>query len=141
MNYKICERCSAVFDGHKWYDDPEQHSALAKQAEAHVVLCPGDERIAKRQVDGVVSLKGEFLKDHKDEAINLIRNVSSQHRKRNVAARLLEVKDGDGELTIETTEVTLAERIGKEIEKAFSGDLDIDWLQGASFVRVNWHRD
>ncbi|MCL5291580.1 MAG: BCAM0308 family protein [Actinobacteria bacterium] len=141
MTLKICERCTAVFDGHKWYDDPEKHRALARRGAARVALCPGDERLEKRRVDGVVHLSGGFLRGHKEEAVNLIHNISEKHRHRNVAARLFEVKDADGGITVETTEVTLAEKIGKEFEKAFSGDLNISWLQGADFVRVKWRRD
>lgn len=137
----ICPRCTAVFDGHKWYDDPEEHARLARSSKAEVSLCPGDERLEKRRVDGIVKLRGEFLRRHKEEAINLIRNVAEKHRLRNVAARLFEVKESDEGITIETTEVTLAEKIGKEFEKAFSGVLNVKWLEGTEFVRVDWLRD
>lgn len=141
MTYKICGRCSAVYDGHKWYDDVDLHSELERGGTAEISLCPGDERLEKRRVDGVVTLNGEFLRKHKTEAVNLIHNISEKHRKRNIAARLLEVKEENGGIVVETTEVTLAEKIGKEFERAFSGSLNIDWLHGAEFVRVNWKRD
>ncbi|MHB0976406.1 MAG: BCAM0308 family protein [Candidatus Aquicultorales bacterium] len=139
MTYKICGRCDAVYDGHKWVEDHRLHESVLKQAE--LTLCPGDERLEKHRVDGVVKLTGGFLRTHRDEAVNLIHNVSEKHAHRNVASRIVEVKEDDGGITVETTEVTLAERIGKEFEKAFSGDLTINWLRDAAFVRVNWHRD
>jgi hypothetical protein len=35
----------------------------------------------------------------------------------------------------------LAERIGKELRKAYKGELEIEHLQGEKFSRVHWHRD
>lgn len=141
MSLKICSRCMAVFDGHKWFYDEGEHERLARTRRAETTLCPGHERIEKKRIDGVVTLKGDFLKDHYNEALNLINNVADKQLHRNVAARVFNMKqNGDG-ITVETTEKSLAERIGKEFEKAFNGELVIQWLQDAEFVRVNWQRD
>ena len=58
-----------------------------------------------------------------------------------MAARIFEIKrEGDG-LVIETTDEHLAERIGKEVEKAFKGDLEFKWQKKDRFVRVSWQRE
>jgi hypothetical protein len=132
----------AVFDGHKWFYDEGEHERFARTGRAEATLCPGHERIEKRRIDGVVTLKGDFLKDHYDEAVNLINNVADKQLQRNVAARVYDMRqNGDGGIVIETTETSLAERIGKEFEKAFNGDLVIQWLEDAEFVRVSWQRN
>ena len=141
MVAKICPRCMAVYDGQKWFYDEGEHQRLVRTRKAEEMLCPGHERIEKRRIDGVVNLKGEFLKNHYDEAVNLINNIAEKQLHRNVASRVFNMHQNGEGLVVETTEVSLAERIGKEFEKAFHGDLSIQWLQDAEFVRVLWQRD
>jgi len=141
MSTKICSRCMAVYDGHKWLYDEGEHARLMRTRKAEATLCPGHERIEKRRIDGVVTLKGNFLKSHYDEAINLINNIANKQLHRNVAARVYNMEQNGNGLTVETTDKSLAERIGREFERAFNGDLLIQWLQGADFVRVSWQRD
>lgn len=141
MSAKICSRCMAVFDGHKWFYDEGEHAKLMRRKRADMVLCPGHERIAKRRIDGVVTLRGNFLREHYDEALNLINNIADRQLHRNVASRVYNIEQNGGGITVETTDKSLAERIGREFEKAFNGDLLIQWLQDADFVRVNWQRD
>ena len=104
-------------------------------------LCPGDVRLQKRQVEGVVTLTGAFLESHRREIINLVRRVAREARKRKVSARIFEVVDEGGKFTIETTDEHLAERMGKEVEKAFKGELVIKWQEKDTFARVAWRRD
>jgi hypothetical protein len=141
MSHKICSKCMAVFDGLKWTYDENEHGKLMRTKKAEVTLCPGHQRLEKRRVDGVVSLKGEFLQKHYDEAINLINNIAEKQQQRNVAALMHGIEQNGGGITVETTDTSLAERIGKEFEKAFHGELAIQWLEDAEFVRVNWQRD
>lgn len=141
MSVKICPRCMAVNDGRKWFYDEGEHARLMRTRRAETTLCPGHQRIAKRRVDGVVTLKGRFLRNHYDEAVNLINNIADRQVHRNVAARVYNLRHDGGEITVETTDKSLAERIGREFERAFNGDLLIQWLQDADFVRVNWERD
>lgn len=141
MSVSICSKCMAVFDGHKWFYDEGEHEKLMRTKGAQLTLCPGHQRIEKRRIDGVVTLKGGFLELHRAEAINLINNVADQQLHRNVAARIFNISQNGNGITVETTEAHLAERIGKEFERAFNGNLAIQWLQDAEFVRVSWQRD
>jgi hypothetical protein len=131
----------AVYDGQKWFYDDGEHERLARAGQAEVTLCPGHQRIEKKRIDGVVTLKGRFLKDHQAEALNLINNVADQQVHRNVAARVYNVSSSDSMITVQTTDTHLAERIGKEFEKAFNGNLAIQWPKDEEFVRVSWERD
>ncbi len=135
----LCPKCHAVFDGEKWGYDLEVYDEWKKKG-AKQRLCPGCERIGRRRVDGVVSLHGDFIKTHKNEAMNLIKNVAEKKRRKNVAARIFKIEEKRDRIEVETTDRSLAERIGKEFEKAFSGSLDISWLKSEDFVRVNWQR-
>lgn len=139
---KACPKCGAIWDGDRWVPEPDEALLKEFSKKKHLYeLCPGDARIEKRQVEGVVTLKGKFLASHKDEINNLVNRVARDGRRRNVAARILETVENDDSLTIETTDEHLAERMGKEVEKAFKGALEIKWQKKSTFARVNWERD
>lgn len=137
----VCPSCGAVNDEGRWAFDPEIGSRLLSDAKAERETCPGCERIEKGRVDGVVQLEGGFLNDHKEEAMLLIRSISEKKLKKNINSRIFHIEEMDDKLVIETTDRTLAERIGKEFEKAYSGNLTIQWQTGSDFARVYWQRD
>lgn len=138
---KICPSCYAVCTDQKWdFDEKIREKAMKGNGwEKH--LCPGCDRVARGQVDGVVYLKGDFLNIHRDEAKNLIRSVAQKKLRKNIAARIYHIEENKDEIIIETTDRALAERLGKEFEKAFSGHLDIQWQHQSDFARVYWSRD
>lgn len=138
---RICPRCDAVYHNLRWTFDRALHEKLKREKGVEKKLCPGCERIQKRHVDGVVTLKGKFLHQHKKEVLNMVMRIAQARRKTNVAARILNLADHRDEIEIETTDRHLAERIGKELEKAFHGDMSIKWPKKEEFVRVNWKRD
>jgi NMD protein affecting ribosome stability and mRNA decay len=139
MEKVICAKCSAVFNGERWIFSPSEHLRY-RDIQVRQSICPGCERIERQYIEGVVSLKGEFLKKHKAEALNLIKHIAEEYRNRNVAARIYNLRQEEEGIFVETTHLPLAERIGKEFVKAFSGSLEINWLKDARFVRVTWKR-
>ncbi|MDQ7055714.1 MAG: hypothetical protein Q9M89_04205 [Persephonella sp.] len=42
------------------------------------MICPACRRIEDRYEGGIVEFKGEFLQSHRDEIINLIKNVEEE---------------------------------------------------------------
>jgi len=138
---KICPSCYAVCVDQKWDFDEEVRAKVMKGNGWEKQLCPGCERIAKGQVDGVVYLRGDFLETHRQEAKNLIRSVAQKKLHKNIAARIYHIEESKDEIVIETTDRVLAERLGKEFEKAYSGHLDIQWQYHSDFARVYWTRD
>ncbi|MBI3599609.1 MAG: hypothetical protein HY097_03080 [Nitrospinae bacterium] len=45
-----------------------------------------------------------------------------------------------GGIEIQTTNEKLAQKIGKAVYKAYSGELEYKWSEQTKFVRVNWSR-
>ncbi|NPV59705.1 MAG: hypothetical protein HPY75_08580 [Actinobacteria bacterium] len=138
---KICPSCYAVCVDQKWdFNEPAREKAMKGNGwEKH--LCPGCERVARGQVDGVVYLRGDFVARHREEVKNLIRSVAQKKLRKNIAARIYHIEEKKNEIVIETTDRALAERLGKEFEKAYSGHLDIQWQHHSDFARVYWTRD
>ena len=138
---KVCPSCYAVCVDEKWYFDEGLREKGMRSRDWVRELCPGCDRVAKGHIDGVVHLRGGFLARHKEEAKNLIRSVADRKLRKNIAARIAHIEERDDEIVIQTTDQALAERLGKEFERAYSGHLDIKWQEGASFARVYWSRD
>lgn len=53
----------------------------------------------------------------------------------------MEIREGDGRVEILTTDEKLAQRIGREIRKAYQGCVSYKWSEDANLVRVDWSRD
>ncbi len=141
----ICSRCGAMHDGRKWTYREENEKDKTQnrwvKGRVSVSLCPGCLRTKRGEVEGVVTLRGSFLKAHAMEIGNLIRRTAARVSRRNVGARIIrEIQDDDG-IVIQTTDQHLAEKIGKEVEKAFKGSLRIMWQEQDRFVRVIWERN
>ena len=135
----ICPRCSAVRAAGHWVHDDDRLNEAKRDEGSDSVLCPGCDRLAKHRVDGVVTLRSRMLTEHREEAMNLIHNVADR-ASGNIAARIVDIEDHGAEIQVTTTDQHLAERIGKEFERAFSGELEIQWPKGEEFVRVLWER-
>jgi hypothetical protein len=54
--------------------------------------------------------------------------------------RLIDVEDQEGSAIITFTDTHLPRGVGKAIQKAYEGKLDIHYTEEASIVRVTWMR-
>ena len=67
----VCPECSAVFHKGRWMWGPKPQAA-------HETLCPACHRIKDLYPKGFLTLKGEFLAEHRDEILGLIRNDETE---------------------------------------------------------------
>lgn len=139
---KQCPRCGACYNGRRWM--PKQESMAAGTSltmGCAKELCPGCMRVERKQIEGIVFLKGDFFTAHREEIWNVLNRVARMKEQRNVSSRILNVANENGGVVIETTDEHLAESMGKELHKAFKGNLEMKWQEGAALVRVFWERD
>ena len=131
----VCERCGVVFtEGiFKWLDK------VPKNAEK--IICPACRRIEDKYEGGVVHLKGKFLAEHKEEILNLIKNVAEEEMIYRPLERIIEIKDSNDEIEITTTYEHLARRIGEAVNKAYKGSLHLSYPEGTKYIRVIWERN
>lgn len=130
----VCERCGVVFhEGiFQWMEPPP--------ANAEKMICPACRRIEDKYEGGIVILEGDSLSSHKDEIINLIKNVEEEEMAYRPLERIIEIKDEGNKLTITTTYEHLARRIGEAVHKAYKGKLNFQYPEGAKYIRVHWER-
>ncbi|MDD5748035.1 MAG: BCAM0308 family protein [Actinomycetota bacterium] len=139
--FKKCPQCGAIFDGRRWVLEPDERLERELKKGYESSFCPGDSAIKDGKIGGVVKIGGKFFDAHMDEITALLENVAERARKRNIASRIVKTEKLGNGLVVETTDEHLAEKIGKEIHKAFKGDLEIRWQEKDRFVRVSWKRD
>ncbi|WP_457636339.1 BCAM0308 family protein [Persephonella sp.] len=130
----ICERCGVVFhEGvFQWIEPPPKN--------AEKMICPACRRIEDRYEGGIVVLEGDFLKSHKEEIINLIRNVEQNEIAYRPLERIINMEDEGDKITITTTYEHLARRIGEAVHRAYKGDLNFKYPEGTKYIRVHWKR-
>ena len=70
----ICKDCTAVYHNKKWFLDAKLYEQKKKLKDINWVTCPACKKTKENVPNGVVTLKGDFLKQHKQEILNLIHN-------------------------------------------------------------------
>ncbi len=131
-----CPRCGAVYHAGRW-----QWMALPP-AQANEELCTACQRINDNYPAGIVTLKGPLVRDQKSEIVRLARNQEEAEKAEHPLNRIMAVEEeGPETLRITTTDVHLPRRIGEAVQRAWHGDLKLDYDEHNYFVRVDWQRD
>lgn len=141
----ICGDCGSHFHDGRWFPSDEKvakrDGSLANALQPVPVICPACHRIRDDVPAGVVVLSGAFLEQHAGEIMHLITNESDRARKLNPLNRVMHVApDGQGEVHVHTTTEKLAQQIGKALHKAYSGEVNYQFVQDAKLARVTWRR-
>mgnify|MGYP001821816295 FL=1 len=130
-----CPECSAVYHKGRW-----SWTAQADD-EANKIVCASCRRIADNYPAGEVSLEGAFVTRHKDEILNLMRNIEVAENREHPMNRIIDIRQAHNQLLVTTTDVHLPRRIGKAVQKAWEGSLDVHFDKGGYFTRITWCRE
>jgi len=129
----VCRQCHAVFHAGRW-------QWAEAPAQAHEVLCPACRRERDRFPAGYVTLEGDFLREHGDEVIALVRHRAERARAEHPMQRVMDI-DSDGQhMLVRTTETHLARSIGEALHDAYKGELQFHYERGQELLRVHWKR-
>ena len=91
--------------------------------------CPACRKIADGFIGGVVTLRGSFVREHREEIRNLVRNEEKRAMAFNPLARIIILKEDESGFEVSTTAEKLAQRIGREVHKACSGTVEYKWSE------------
>ncbi|UCD36110.1 MAG: hypothetical protein JSU90_04575 [Nitrospiraceae bacterium] len=136
----VCKKCHSVFSNKRWSIDEDLYREKADQKGTSKVLCPACRKVKDNFPGGIVTLRGEFLAEHKDEILNLIRNEEDRARGFNPLERIMAIKEQDEEMEITTTNEKLAQRIGKSLQRAYQGRVHYKWSHDTKLLRAEWSR-
>jgi len=137
----LCSTCRAIYQNKRWFFDEELAAKLAGSDKVKEVICPTCRKIKDHYPEGILTLSGEFLKEHKDEIVTLLKNEAERVAGRSVADRIVTLtEEGKDRLVVETTTEKLAQHLGRAVYRAYKGELDFRWSEMNKFVRVYWSR-
>ena len=136
----VCSQCGAVYHNQHWTLDSKKSNVLIAADTPNQVVCPACRKVADRNPHGIVTLRGDYWPQHREEILNLIRNEEQRGMEVNPLERIIDIREEDGNLIVETTNEKLAQRIGKRVHKAHSGNIDYKWPDGNRLARVDWDR-
>ena len=129
----LCTECGALFVNGRWLwqEAPEQ---------ANKVVCPACRRISDQYPAGYIEIKGSFFDQHRDEVLNLIRNVERQEKTDRPLERVMAIAKNKGHTLVTTTGIHVARRIGEALSRAYKGDFSFRYANGEKSIRVYWQR-
>jgi hypothetical protein len=130
-----CPECEAVFQKGRWAWVDEVPD------EAQDALCPACRRARDNYPAGHLLIEGAFLSDHRDEIINLVRNVETLENGDHPLHRILELAEEGDTVTITTTDIHLPRRIGESLHRAYQGEFDYHYEPNEHVIRGRWSRD
>ena len=128
-----CPNCNASFQQGRW-------TWQSAPPDSHEQLCPACQRIEDEFPAGYVTIKGDYLKSHRDEILSVISGKEKREKAEHPLQRVMEIKDVAGGLQVATTDSHMARGIGEALRSALQGDLKIRYSKDENLVRVAWKR-
>ncbi len=131
-----CPRCGASYRNGRWTWQKAPVGSVER-------VCPACERIAQDYPAGVVDIGGGFAQSHREELINLARNVEERECREHPLKRIMSIVEGDGGIQNPVTHGKLADAIGRALKSAYEGELEHPPTTGeqGNLVRIRWTRD
>jgi len=133
-----CRGCGAVYYRKHWALTVP--ASWKRGRTIRKVTCPACLKTRDDFSGGIIRLGGGYLKPHKDEILHLIRNQEARARRINPLERVIVVKDHGNYVVIHTTSDRFAQRIGREVHRAYKGEVTYRWSPEDRFLRVTWNR-
>lgn len=129
----ICKVCGLVFSDGIWKKTDKPKGEYFED------ICPACKRIKDNYYGGILNLKSDIIKTKKDEIVNLMRNKEKESENINPLRKIGKIEEiNENEMNIYTTFEHLAVAIGKAIQRAFKGDLEIKYKENDKVARVYW---
>lgn len=137
----ICTGCHAIWQRKRWHLDEAAYAQMLEDATVSHEVCPACRQIEQRMYDGEVFIESPLVQTDGDAIAHLLRNTEARIRQNNPLARLAAVETRGERMHVLTITPFLAERVGKELQKAYDGHLVIEHAERERFTRVFWSRD
>lgn len=130
-----CPRCGLIYHKGRWQRLGEP------QADSAEHVCSACHRINDNYPAGELILSGAFVAAHAEELTHLARNTEAAENQEHPLNRIMALERADDAIRITTTDLHLPARIGRAVESAYEGELDIHYDEGGHFTSVKWYRD
>lgn len=131
----VCSECMAAFVDGRWQWVDGRFKA------AHWGLCPACQRSKDKYPAGELTLSGSFLREHRQEILELARNIEDAEKRLHPLQRIMAIEEAGDQAVITTTDIHLPRRIAHAIVDAYKGDLETHYDEAGYFVRMAWKRE
>ena len=132
-----CPGCGATCLEGRWsWQAPDTNGQVPE-----ATPCPACRRIADNMPAGTLTLSGDFVGNHHDEIMNLIRNTEEKEKSGHALERIMQCNKTPDGLVVTTTGMHLATRIGHALAAAYKGHTEYQYSDSEAHVRVNWLRN
>ena len=128
-----CPECGATYHHGRW-------SWEAAPAGAHEQLCPACHRIRDRFPAGYVTLKGTYLKQHRDEITHMVRNSEGKEKTGHPLERIMAIENTDEGILVTTTGTHMARDIAERVHEAYKGEIEFHYNKEDQLLRATWSR-
>lgn len=95
----------------------------------------------KIEEGGIIRISGDFILDHEEDILNLVKHEGRIAEKRNPLHRVTNIEKKDGMILVEISDHNLTLHIGKALHSAYKGAHSYKFLKEEKFVEVDWKRD
>lgn len=129
----VCRSCGAVYKGGRWKRGDRPGSG-------NQAICPACQRTLDNYPAGTLTITGSFYGEHRREILNLVRNVEDQEISEHPLERIMDMKNEGDTLTIRTTGIHVARRIGDALHRSYRGIYDIQYEDEGMAVKISWER-
>lgn len=134
----MCRTCRAVYVKKRWVFDKTAARKLAASSRTHKIVCPACQKIRDRYPEGIVTLEWSGLRGHEEEIRRLIGHVEARAVSVNPLERVMKIARRRNGMEVQTTNDRLAQRIGRELARAFKGTVKYTWAHRDMLLRVVW---
>ncbi len=101
-------------------------------------MCPACHRIHDKFPAGFVTLKGEYSKLHREELLQLVKNIAERAKREHPLERIMAIEDEKDAILVTTTNIHLARGIGEALHHAHHGELEFHYNDEQNLLRVHW---
>ncbi len=129
----VCLRCKAVFHKGRW-------TWAVPSPDAHETLCPACHRMEDNYPKGLLTLKGAFPLEQREQVLGLAKNMEAQETKEHPLSRIMRLEERPEGLVVSTTDTHLPRRIGEALKHAYHGEMHLHYNADEDFIRVTWTR-
>lgn len=130
----VCPDCGAVYQGGRW-----QRLTPAPK-DAHQTPCQACHRTRDNYPAGVITLSGDYVRQHREELVRLARNREAEEKQAHPLHRIMNIEEHPDSLVIRTTDIHLPHHIAEALRRAHHGEAKIQYDEEGHFVRVDWQR-
>ena len=134
----ICRACKAIYANKRWRFESVEARKLAASKETQKIVCPACQKIKDDYPEGIVTLTWSDLRAHESEIKGLIANVEERALANNPLERVMKISRLKKDLEVKTTSDRLAQRIGRELVRAYKGKVATHWAHVDMLARVTW---